>query len=40
MGILQLDEQIKVLKEKINNVVDTIINGGVVDIDFGFINNS
>lgn len=40
MGILQLDEQVKVLKEKIHDIVDTIINGGVVDIDFSFADNS
>lgn len=40
MGILQLDEQVKVLKEKIHDVVDTIINGGIVDIDFSFVDNS
>lgn len=40
MGILQLDEQVKVLKQKIHDVVDTIINGGVVDIGFSFAGNS
>lgn len=37
VGILQLDEQVKILKEKIHNVVDTIINGDDVEIDFSFI---
>jgi len=36
MGILQLDEQVKVLKEKIHNIVDTIINGDEVEVDFSF----
>jgi len=37
IGILQLDEQVKVLKEKINDIVDTIINGDEVNIDLNFI---
>jgi type I restriction enzyme S subunit len=36
IGILQLDEQIKILKEKIHDVVDTIINGDEVKIDLNF----
>lgn len=37
-GILQLDEQVKILKEKISYVVDTIVNGDKVEIDFSFTN--
>ncbi|KKU07600.1 MAG: hypothetical protein UX10_C0008G0003 [Candidatus Magasanikbacteria bacterium GW2011_GWA2_45_39] len=36
IGILQLDEQVKVLKEKIHDIVDTIINGDEVKIDLNF----
>lgn len=39
IGILQLDEQVKVLKEKISEVVDTIVSGGVVDTSFVFTEN-
>ncbi len=36
IGILQLDEQVKILKEKISDVVDAIVGGSIVDIEFGF----
>jgi hypothetical protein len=36
IGILQLDEQVKILKEKIHDIVDTIINGDEVNIELGF----
>ncbi|KKT41051.1 MAG: hypothetical protein UW30_C0013G0020 [Candidatus Giovannonibacteria bacterium GW2011_GWA2_44_13b] len=36
IGILQLDEQVKVLKEKIHDIVDTIINGDEVNINLAF----
>ncbi|MGB3072865.1 MAG: restriction endonuclease subunit S, partial [Candidatus Moraniibacteriota bacterium] len=39
VGILQLDEQVKLLKEKTQTIVDTIINGKDVTIDFSFIDS-
>jgi len=39
VGILQLDEQVKILKERISDVVDAIVSGDVVDTNFVFTNN-
>jgi len=37
LGILQLDEQVKILRERVREIIDTIINGDEVETDFSFI---